>query len=298
MTKTKSKKSVAPQERERNRILKKMPEPLQAVAKRMDRSAAAAAKGLLRFQYKDGQVYAAVIADNAKYGANAVELLAEYRGCSANDIYTLRNFAERYTLEQVDELFGEVMAGGRPWSIKHVQQLIAIESEKQHDKLYKICREKGLSANALAAQVSATAKKTHTRAGGRKPARPTSIPAGAQQMVKKTAELMNRMPVWNEDVLDGIKNLPPGDFTDTLAQDLATQLQNSKDLRADLLKQEKDIDKYLQRYDRISGKGDSKPKSKKKKNPGVTTSKKTKATARPKAKKQTKKKHKKATARA
>lgn len=255
-------KTLSPLAKERNRILEQMNPELQDVARKIEKRVVVAAKGMIKVVHQQGQLLVDVMEQEAKYGADAVTQLSEYLNVNNDEIYFMRNFAVTYTEEEVVELFAETLDNGNPWTIKHVKALVGVSSDKKRETLYKRAKREGLSANALHDLVQGTKSRGERAAGqGRKPAKPKTVPAAAQQVVKKTAEITNRWEGWEETLFDALDDLGPDEFTDTLAKDLATADANLENLIKDAQEARKKLGRGLKRYDNISGKtsGKSKP---------------------------------------
>jgi len=189
-------------------VYEKMTPELRKLAEKLAGMLAREAYGHLLIRYDMGVYIAKVIAEEARYGANAVEQLATFLKMHPNDLYDMRNVTIVFTREQVQALSGRRMADGNHLSYRHLVVLAKVKNKNDRQRLLKATIEHGWSASQLAAEAAGVDKK-NVRKGGRKPAKPTSVIAGAQVLYESLLALNNRLESLKGPLFDEIDQMPP-----------------------------------------------------------------------------------------
>ncbi len=107
------------------------------------------------------------------YGKILVTKLAGKRSMSASDVLVARQFAERYTGEELEELIDMCQAAGYPLGKSHVVKLITVRNKRDRKRLQKKCIQEGWSARTL--QASLNRRYGKRRPGGAKLHPPRSV---------------------------------------------------------------------------------------------------------------------------
>jgi hypothetical protein len=220
---------LSPVEQKRNEVYNAMNPDLQKVAKKLDGFAAQVAKGLLKAQWTIGEWVKKVIAEEATYGSKAVEQLAAYHDVSPTTLYDARTLCVEFTKERVAELTEKPMANGQYISYSHCRSMMRVKSSKQREKLWKRVFAEGMSVRRLDELIEDAGEKNQTNRGGSAPAKPKSVMAGSQQIIKETGTLNNRFEGWGEVVFDEVDHRSPSEVNQELL-DRLTQARDNLDL--------------------------------------------------------------------
>ena len=242
--------TLTPLEREKARLFEKMSKDLQNVASEFEKLDNRLNSNAIRIAHSKGQTVSRVIDQAARFGSSAVEELAHYLCQSPQHLYRLRNFSETFSICEIEELLDSRIYPGQRLTLSHFLLLTNIQSFNERSKLTSLAIKKHWSVKDLELEV-ASRTTNPPRNGGRKPARPKSVPAGVQQIQKTIQSTNNRVDIWLEEVFDKVDNLSPAEFTETMNSDLVdikTKLLDLNDNTTVLLTR---IETALERYDVI-----------------------------------------------
>lgn len=263
-----AKSTLLPDQQKRAELLAAMTPALQQVAQRFDKLHATVTRGFLLTKYDMGMDVKKVLEETVKYGENAVGQLATYFDMSETDLYDLRNLTDIYDRKQVEELALKTMANGKHVTITHVLNISKVKAAKDRQKLWDRVFAESLTSNQLADEVAAGYERTHKRSGGRKPARPTSPVAGAQQIASNVQTINNRFEVWKEAVFDTIDELEPTKIDEVLVVKLEEADAQITELENNITQYHERLRKNLKRAKDVvakaveNGKEEAKPKKK------------------------------------
>ena len=220
----------------RNALFQDMPPALQKVAKDFETKFKKKARMLCLSAYDMGTKIRQVIEEEAHYGSNAVEQLAEYLGKGTTTLYELQTFAGSFTREFVDETASEPMANGEFVNPEHFYTMMKLTDLRMANKLWKSVKELSWSAAQLYSEVSPMTGKSEVRRGGSRPKRPVSPAAGLESIRRNAQKLRNLIPVVCDASCDAIDEMAPVDInaklveTITTARDEAIELRTSVDM--------------------------------------------------------------------
>lgn len=211
--------TLSPIARAKQRILEGMTPELQKVAKGLDESDYKTATGVLKISYNVGKNLQTVRDDPAQFGYKGIQQLADYRGESPQTLYLKIRLVETWTFEEIEELCLRYSETGKQITQSHLYVLCEVESTKRREELLENWFYSSMSVRELRGAVRQEKKKQKLGVG-RKPARPTSIPAGAQEISKQTRKLSNYLRERGDDLFHQIENCPPEELTENVASDL------------------------------------------------------------------------------
>ena len=214
--------------RERQRLLKEMPEELQEVALMMKKEERKMFHGVVKIRRKCGLRLMQVRENPAKYGQHAFKQIAAYLNCKVDWLYKLIRLAETFSYEEVKIIADRVAESAVTFTPSHLIELCEVESDGERDQILESCFTEGYTVRELRGMIASTKKKRKLGVG-RKPKRISSVPAGAQQIAKRTTSDLKFMKVLDENVFNRLDDISPAEFTETLATDLK---QAGKDLVA------------------------------------------------------------------
>lgn len=214
--------------KERKAVFDEMTPALQKVAKELDKQMDREARGNLLLNYDQGLMIRQVIEDEAEYGSNAVEQLAQFHGRNASELYDLRNITLTWTREEVEEIASETMESGRRLTVMHLRLLNTLKNKRTRDAMQNRVLKESMSARDLANEVKASGgdRHTHHGQGGRKPSAPKSPLAGVQQIIKAAKGFTNRKEVWEPSVFDELDEID----SDKLTEDVLAQLTEADEV--------------------------------------------------------------------
>ena len=238
---------LTPIARAKKRLLAEMSPELQMVAIQLDKSALIAARGVLKMCYRDGEVLRAVKENPAKYGVKGLDQIAKYRGESLSTLYLNIRMVEIWSFEEIEQLCYRYTQTGKQIKKSHLYVLCEVESDARRNELMEEWFDSPMSVRELRALVGREKKKQKLGVG-RKPARPVSVPAGVQQMVKQTASYSVYLQTHATDLLHDIENCPPNEFTEEVAADLRKAHELLGTLHDSFLVQEGRIREALERH--------------------------------------------------
>ena len=232
--------TLSPIARAKQRIFEDMRPKLQLVAKELDESAYKTAKGVLKIAYSAGKDLQTVRDDPAQFGVKGIQQLADYRGQSPQTLYLKIRLVETWTLDEVEELCLRYSETGKQITQSHLYVLCEVESTERRNELLEEFFSSPMSVRDLRGAVRREKKKQKLGVG-RKPARPTSIPAGAQEISKQTQRLSNYLRNQGEDLFHQIENCPPEELTENVESDF----QRLGEVLTNLIPQLKNIRKKM-----------------------------------------------------
>lgn len=188
---------LAPVDKARMGIFKKMTEATQAIARDFEDKLSKGVASQVKINYDIGARVAEIAdGDESVYGQSAVKQLAEYLNVDGGEqgLYNRMNFARAFEREYVVEQSQIPMANGNYLTLYHWLQLMKIEDEDKREKMIDKTRKNNWSGNDLEKEIrsGAAGNTKHARQGGRKPKSPTSPIAGLQ----KTFEIGNKFFRW------------------------------------------------------------------------------------------------------
>jgi hypothetical protein len=210
--------------RERLKVFREMTPATQEVARRWGGLLSKGAGVMVRVHYMIGSEIPQILADEAKYGSGAVKQLAEYHNIpgGATTLYKLRNFAQEFTIEFVDEWTSRPMANGRHMEVSHWFEIMKLRDRAAQEKMLERVIKHSLSAKELEREVrSGEAGKTkNARHGGRLPTVPTNPVVGLQKAFDLAQRFNNYEAAAEEAVFGTIKELEPDRITEGLLEKL------------------------------------------------------------------------------
>ncbi len=227
--------AMTPYEKKRLALLEEMTPKCQSVAKDFDKKIATAAKGLVMIRYDMGSRLSEVIKKEAEYGSNAVNLLADYLNLpgGATTMYALRNFAEEFAREFVQQQVMEPMVNGRPLETGHFLLILRVKEEKDQIKLFNQVRRECLSVNSLESEIRAKYEQSNTRSGGRKPQKPSSPAAGLQKLFSTAQKLDNFLGISEESIFEPLEEIAPEEINEQLFQKFEKAAEQLESLAID-----------------------------------------------------------------
>jgi hypothetical protein len=123
--------AVNKREDKRNGSFGMMPERLKKMARYLQELNEKEARGILLLKHDFGTVIWQVCENEARYGANAMRLLANYLGAKVEDLYSLIYFRKAFSREEVEGMALRRLSDGGRIKIDH---LIAISRVPWKDR--------------------------------------------------------------------------------------------------------------------------------------------------------------------
>jgi hypothetical protein len=87
------------------------------------------------------------------YGRSLATKLAEKHSMAASDVFAARQFAERYTEKDVEELIAMCQSAGFPLGKTHIAKLITARNRRERKRLQRKCIQEGWTAKTLQANL-------------------------------------------------------------------------------------------------------------------------------------------------
>jgi len=171
-------------------------------------------------EYDMGTKVREIIEEEAHYGSNAVQQLADYLGKQATAVYAWRNFAGAFDRQFVDATASEPMSNGEYVDTKHFYAMMKVKDGRKQRKLWNQVKQLSWSANQLEDEVRSTTETKNERSGGRKPQTPVSPSAGLESIRKDALKVGNLIPVICEHSCDAIDEMAPGKVDEKLLDTL------------------------------------------------------------------------------
>lgn len=247
--------ALAPAFKKRSKLLKDMNTDLQEVAKDWEHRLGIRNRGEIMILYDLGARLKDIIADEATYGSNAVEQLAEYWNMSggANTLYNLRNLATTFTKDVVNQWSVKPMASGQFISINHWFRLLSLEDKGDQTRMLNRIIEESLSTHDLEKEIRSGGggKTKNKRFGGRKPQTPTSPLSGLQKVYGIMQQYNNLEPVLEEHVFSQIDQIASDRVNDVLLERLEENLEQVQDVKSNANKMETHLNKNIARVKKI-----------------------------------------------
>jgi hypothetical protein len=245
--------TVAAIEKQRNQALKEMTPACRDVAKEFEHKLHIGQSGLVKINYEIGARVAKVLADEGKYGSNAVEQLSQYLqlGGGATTLYQAKEFSEAFEFEFVQQQMARTMTGGGALTTSHWFALAKVESKAKQKELLEKVFKNGWSANALEQEIRSSVKTKNARQGGRKPGIPTSPMAGIQKGYSMLLQFNNLEPVLEEHVCDVIDEIDAEHVTKDMVDKLDETLKIAAAAQERLSKLMKRLEKNKTRATKV-----------------------------------------------
>jgi hypothetical protein len=203
-----------------------MTDDLQQVALDFENKLKKRARMQCLVEWDMGSKVREIIEEEAHYGSNAVQQLADYLGKQATTVYNWRNFAEAFDRQFVDTTSAEPMSNGEYLDTKHFYVMMKVTDGRKQRKLWNQVKQLSWSANQLEAEVGATAETKNDRSGGRKPQRPVSPSAGLESIRKDAQKVENLIPMICEASCDEIDEMSP-DAVDEMLFEALTKARDT-----------------------------------------------------------------------
>lgn len=213
----------------RAKALAKMTPATRAIAEEYDGKMGKAAVGLVVFAYGLGTRVREMQADEKTYGQTGVKDLAEYLNTPGGDsyLYRLKQMAEVFSKEYVQEKSSVAMANGHRISVDHWLWLAQVEDERNREKLLALTFKESWSSADLemAIRAGAGGKTRNARGGGRKPKISTNVLIALQS----TWQLSNKFSRFAEEaktkLFDVLDDIAPDKVNDNLVEKAKTTLE-------------------------------------------------------------------------
>lgn len=226
-------------EKRRSQLLAEMTPATKEIAQEFHELLGTAARGVMLVHFDFGCRIAAMVAEEDTYGMNAVNQLAEFLNVPSQYLYQMKNVAESFDRKYVEAMTLKPMKDGNYLTKQHWIHLTQIQTQGDRDKMLKRVLRESLSANDLEKEIQAGSggkTRPHSRAGGKKPAKPSSPFAGLQKVFGLSQQWKNFADVADESVFDAIDEMAP----DNINEDTLTKLQTTE--AAAVKVQEKAVD--------------------------------------------------------
>jgi hypothetical protein len=214
--------AVAP----RRSYLQQLNQAAQEVAKEFEDKLRKASSGVTRIQWEVGTRTAEVVADEAKYGNNAVQHIAAYLGYNLQAMYDMMQVANTFTLEDAVALTSTPQGNGKFMTFSHLVTLSRLEDSKARTKLAKRAIAESYSVHDLEAEIRSGASGTTRRpsGGGRPPKIPKTTIAGLQVTQQLAQKMTNWFHAAEKNVFPAIDAVTADSVTPTLVNKAETTL--------------------------------------------------------------------------
>jgi len=146
----------------------------------------------LRDYYQLGQEMLAADAKNPNrgvYSKGVTKEFAERIGTGRDYVDKARQFASRYTEDQLDELCSLRRPDGMPLGRRHLIALLSVKDKRQRNRLQRMAAEEGWGTRRLGEEI--VGLQGSQSSGGRRPRGPESV-AGALAQIAKMSERWGR----------------------------------------------------------------------------------------------------------
>lgn len=218
-------KAVNPADAQRIAVYNEMTPALQPLADKLRKNEHTLTKANLLAFYDLGVTLQKVEAQADKFGADSIKQLALYLGRADTHLYNIKHVADTFSRADIEALCKRELAGGGFITFMHLVQLTQVPTVPARNRLQERVFSERLSAQALMAEVRALDVKSRqsTNRGkgvGRKPAKPTSVAAGMQQLFSNIQALKNRFESWDTSLFPELSALPPDDIDEPTLQHL------------------------------------------------------------------------------
>ena len=168
----------------------------------------------LRKMYRIGQEAIALKESRQEtYGKKLTGQLAEKHRISESDVFAARQFAERYTEDELEDLIRECQSAGFPMGKYHIAKLMTVKGKRERGRLQRKCIREGWRVKKL--QTNLKGKYGKRSPGGAKFHPPKSVGDAKSQI----AELCRRLLHFHEAMTSadpdseeecGLTDLPDG----------------------------------------------------------------------------------------
>lgn len=165
----------------RQEALESMPAPLQRPAKALAKLTADETKVTLGSVWTCGAIVADVLADEAKYGTNAISKLSAYLGVTTNELYSAKSVCGHWKEEEIKEMAQRRTAKGRHMTRTHLFTVARLANVRDRKKAIEMVFSDDVTVKDLCANFADLAK-TNARSGGRSLTKPKTLAAGWKQL--------------------------------------------------------------------------------------------------------------------
>lgn len=232
--------------------LEEMKPETREIAKEFHGKLGECARGIVMVKYDIGRRIAAIVQDEDTYGTNAVEELASYLSIpgGAATLYDCKGVATAFDRKFVQELSAKPMRDGTFLAIQHWINLTQLSSAKDREKMLKWTIANSASAADLAREIAAGQGgkvKAHARAGGRKPAQPTSPVAGLLKVGSIGKQFTNFAEAVEDSVFEAIDKMPVDRMNEALLEKLQSTRETVEGTKERTEKVLEQIDKNIER---------------------------------------------------
>ena len=138
----------------------------------------------LRAYYQLGQKVLEADEKNPKRGAYSKGVtikIAKRIGKARDYVDKARQFASKYTEDQLDDLCAQRRPDGLPLGRRHLVALLSVKDKRQRKRLQRMAAEEGWGTRRLGEEI--TALQGSQSSGGRRPRRPESVAGALAQIV-------------------------------------------------------------------------------------------------------------------
>ena len=198
-----------------------MNEELRKVAVKMDKQLGEAIRDEALRRYDDGVVIARLHSQKAKYGSNAIELLAKYFGVTPNTLYNYMEVSQAFTRDFIVSQLDRPLRNGVRLEFSHFVQFARVQADEQRRIVMDQTREESLSVRALEQEISGLLQTAAVkRPTGRPPNTPKSPRAALQRCYQLSKQLKNYAAVMPDSAFVPIQEMPPDQVDESLLHNI------------------------------------------------------------------------------
>lgn len=186
-----------------------------------------------------------IVGDTAKYGDNAISLIASGMGVSEAELYNYRNLARAWSREELDDLLAKARHRQFSLGFTHLSYLASLPPTDMKSMAGK-CLAELMTTRELWAAIQALRGPRGGSHGGREMVPPKTPHAGLSQMVKITQEIANREPLLMEGVFEKMDQLAPTEWSSDLLKELTKADKSLEDSGVALNRLQKRLQRMLE----------------------------------------------------
>jgi len=149
------------------------------------------------------------------YGKGVTAKLAERHSISESDVFAARQFADRYSEEELDELIDTCQSAGFPLGKSHVAKLITVKDKRERKRLQRECIQESWTAKTLQANLRGMYGKRSPGGGKVRP------PKSVDDAERKIAHLCKKLL----DLHEAMKSADPDSDEECGVSDLPEELR-------------------------------------------------------------------------
>ena len=220
-------KSVVETEAERRKIVASMPRALASLRSRTISRYVVESRAIIRNRYELGCLVVEIEADPAEYGKGAVALLAGSLDLPLSFFYDAALVTKVFTLAEVEDLAGRRLPNSDCLQYEHLLAVARVADGAERAALLDRLLTNPLSVRELVATIRAKGLRLRSagRGRGRKPRRPRSPLAAAEDLINSTQRFSQLVELVAQPLCDEIDVMPVSQF-DTVLQARVTNVRD------------------------------------------------------------------------